>query len=131
MIHEGRPEQFLRDWADETCESIARHTLEFRGFSSRCRLSLALVTLGSGQDLMGSVSSCIHPDDIKTICDLWPRAGYCEGLSRHTKMEVGSKPACLFEDCAMAFDPAMFEVQVYKNLRGDFAEYRAEVKSKL
>ncbi|WYZ38396.1 hypothetical protein EsH8_III_000310 [Colletotrichum jinshuiense] len=119
---EGRPEQLLKDWADEVCESIARHTIEFRGFSSRCRLTLALVALGSGQDLMGLSTSAIHQDDLQTICDLWPRNGYCQGLSQYTKHEVALKPACLFEDCASVFDPAMFDVEVYKNLQGNLEE---------
>ena len=128
VANEGRPEQLLRDWADEACEAISRHTIVFRGFSSRCRLSLALIALGSGQDLMGLSSFCVHPDDIKTICDLWPRDGYCEGLSRYTKLKVGSKPACLFQDCAKAFDPAMFEVQVYKDLQGELRDEGKDIE---
>ncbi|KAH6648127.1 hypothetical protein BKA67DRAFT_506681, partial [Truncatella angustata] len=53
-------------WADEVCEAIARHTIEFRDFSSRVRLTGALVTLGAGQDLMGLSAQFIHSDDIIT-----------------------------------------------------------------
>ncbi|TQN65181.1 hypothetical protein CSHISOI_10247, partial [Colletotrichum shisoi] len=42
VVDESRPEELLKDWADEVCEAMARHAVEFRGFSSRCRLTLAL-----------------------------------------------------------------------------------------
>ncbi|WQF76731.1 hypothetical protein CDEST_01745 [Colletotrichum destructivum] len=123
VVDESRPEGLLKDWADEVCEAIARHTIEFRGFSSRCRLTLALVTLGSGQDLMGLSSTAIHANDIRTICEIWPRSGYCQGLSQYTKQEVGLKPACLFDDCARLFDPQMFEVEVYKGMHGQLDKF--------
>ncbi|OBR14683.1 Metal dependent phosphohydrolase [Colletotrichum higginsianum IMI 349063] len=123
VVKESRPEELLKDWADEVCEAIARHTIEFRGFSSRCRLTLALVALGSGQDLMGLSSAAIHADDIRTVCEIWPRSGYCQGLSQYTKQEVGLKPACLFDDCARLFDPQMFEVEVYRGMQGQLDKF--------
>jgi len=122
MESEGRCHNDLIEWADEACEAIARHTIEFRGFSSRVRVTGALVTLGAGQDLMGLSSAFIHPEDVTTICGKWPRAGYCDGLRAHAILEVSNKPACLFEDCVGAFDPGMYSISCFEGLQGELTE---------
>ncbi|KAJ5671344.1 hypothetical protein N7507_000471 [Penicillium longicatenatum] len=72
--------QQIRQWADLSAEAIARHTIEFRGFSKQVNINTALLTIGAGQDLMGLFSAFIHPDDINLICARWPRLGYVDGL---------------------------------------------------
>lgn len=121
----NRSLQDLVDYADEACEAIARHTIEFRGFSRRVRLTGALVALGSGQDLMGLSSASIHPDTIRVICERWPRIGYCDGLREVAKREV-QKPACLFEDCVEAFDPGMYDVEAYRGMQGELKDDRSQ-----
>ncbi|KAH7118327.1 hypothetical protein EDB81DRAFT_667761 [Dactylonectria macrodidyma] len=115
----GRNIETLQEWADEACEAIARHTIEFRDFTSRVRLTGALVTLGAGMDLMGTCVRFVHDQDTKAICSRWPRAGYCEGLAKHAELEVGNKPACLFEDCVSAFNPGMFSIPCFEGMQGE------------
>lgn len=116
--NEGQSIEELRDLADEACEAIAKHTIEFRGFSSRVRLTGAIVSLGSGHDLMGLCPTAVSQGDLIAICEKWPRIGYCEGLRKVSRAEVTSKPACLFEDCLPQFDPAMFDVLLFDGQQG-------------
>ncbi|KAF9877528.1 hypothetical protein CkaCkLH20_05228 [Colletotrichum karsti] len=104
----------LATWADEVCEAIARHTIEFRDFSSRVRLTGALVSLGAGQDLMGLSARFVNKEDVISICERWPRLGYCDRLKAVAEVEVASKPGCLFEDCTGAFDPGMYSVDCFE-----------------
>ncbi|KAH8652583.1 hypothetical protein BGZ61DRAFT_487498 [Ilyonectria robusta] len=122
----SRTAEAMTFWADEVCEAIARHTIEFRDFSSRVRLTGALVTLGAGQDLMGLSTKFMNPEDIKSICETWPRLGYCDGLKAIAKIEVGNKPACLFEDCVAAFDPGMYGVACFDGLQGVLEKEKEE-----
>ncbi|KAJ5616503.1 hypothetical protein N7537_001617 [Penicillium hordei] len=112
----------LGEWADLAAEAIARHTIEFRGFSKTVNLQTALLTLGSGQDLMGLSSAFVHADDIKFICEKWPRIGYVDGLRDLTKEEVARKPGCLFEGCWGDFDPGMYHVSCFKGLQGSLTK---------
>ncbi|KAJ5256826.1 hypothetical protein N7478_012930 [Penicillium angulare] len=112
----------LQEWADLAAEAIARHTIEFRGFSKTVNIHTALLTLGSGQDLMGLSSAFVHPDDIKLICKKWPRLGYVDGLRALTKEEVRQKPGCLFEGCWGDFDPGMYSVSCFKGLQGSLTK---------
>ncbi|KGO63001.1 hypothetical protein PEX2_045240 [Penicillium expansum] len=114
--------QPLGEWADLAAEAIARHTIEFRGFSKSVNLQTALLTLGSGQDLMGLSSAFVHADDIKIICERWPRIGYVDGLRALTREEVERKPGCLFEGCWGDFDPGMYNVSCFKGLQGSLSE---------
>ncbi|KAL3481529.1 hypothetical protein BJX99DRAFT_253454 [Aspergillus californicus] len=122
LEQEGVEMQQLREWADLAAEAIARHTIEFRGFSKRVNLLTALLTLGSGQDLMGLSSAFVHPDDIRLICERWPRLGYVDGLCALTSEEVDRKPGCLFEGCAEDFDPGMYHVACFKGLQGSLTK---------
>jgi cyanamide hydratase family protein with HD domain len=112
------PTKSLGEWADLAAEAIARHTIEFRGFSKSVNIQTALLTLGSGQDLMGLSSAFVHADDIKLICEKWPRIGYVDGLRALTKEEVTRKPGCLFEGCRGDFDPGMYHVSCYTGIQG-------------
>lgn len=116
--HGSRTTTMLAHWADEVCEAVARHTIEFQGFSTQVRLTGALVTLGAGQDLMGLSTKFVHEDDIQTICDLWPRVGYCDGLKLIAHMEIQNKPGCLFTDCVTAFESDMYKVACFDGLQG-------------
>ncbi|KAI6779105.1 Metal dependent phosphohydrolase [Emericellopsis cladophorae] len=89
------------------------------GFSSHCNFTLALVVLAAGHGLPGLSNAFVHEDEVKAICDKWPRRGYCAGLSRHTKLELERKPACMFEDFLPLFNSGMFEVDVFESVQSE------------
>jgi cyanamide hydratase len=123
-----RSSQKLCEWADLSAEAIARHSIEFRGFSKQVNINTALLTIGSGHDLMGLFSAFIHPNDINLICARWPRVGYVDGLRDLARVEVLKKPGCLFEGCQENFDPGMYHVQCFQGLQGKLREERPGAK---
>lgn len=79
--------------ADEVCESIVRHTEEYT--TGTARLHVALMQLAPLQDFRALLTPLyIHPDDLRTVCAIYPRLKAEVGFNERFGSEIANKPGC-------------------------------------
>jgi cyanamide hydratase family protein with HD domain len=117
-VHNGGTIETLNDYADDTFEAIAMHTLEPAMTSGRARLIPALCALGANQDLLGGLTAFVHRDTIQAAVSRWPRVGYVDGLKAVALDETEKRPGCLFETCLHVFLEPMYLVECFKHDQG-------------
>ncbi|THV03503.1 cyanamide hydratase [Dendrothele bispora CBS 962.96] len=83
----------VEDQADSVCDAIVRHQDIFVKGGNITMIG-QILQLATILDNVGIRANLIHPNLIKTTCDVFPRKGWSEHFARVIEKELSLKPWC-------------------------------------